>query len=98
MTEPTTVEKWKTYRKTTTITAVQWTGDNYGELVRFSEGCHERCRIINQQDGLLSVAALEGVEQAREGSWLAKGIRGELYLIEPWIFRKTYEEGPQDDP
>lgn len=41
--------------------------------------------------GLL-IPTLEGVMLARQGDYVIKGIRGELYSCKPDIFEETYEE------
>lgn len=46
-----------------------------------------------QRLGLL-IPTLEGVMIAREGDWIIKGVKGELYACKMDIFELTYEEEP----
>lgn len=39
----------------------------------------------------LEIVTLEGVMTARQGDWVIKGVRGELYPCKPDIFEATYE-------
>lgn len=43
--------------------------------------------------GLL-IPTLEGVMLAREGDWVVRGVKGELYPVKPDIFELIYEEVP----
>ena len=38
------------------------------------------------------IDTLEGQMIARKGDWIVKGIKGELYPVEPDIFKETYEK------
>lgn len=46
---------------------------------------------IDPATGLLLIATLEGVMQAKPGDWIIRGIEGEFYPCKPDIFEKTYE-------
>lgn len=39
----------------------------------------------------LVIATLEGEHHCRNGAWIAKGVRGELYVIQDEILRETYD-------
>ena len=45
---------------------------------------------------VLHIETLEGTMTAREGDWIIRGVRGELYPCKPDIFDATYE--PADFP
>jgi hypothetical protein len=82
--------------KPTEIEAFQWTGGpeqsddpewaataiNAG-LISFEGEGSDHLRIV--------VQTREGVQWARPGTWVAKGVEGELYLIQPELFEKLYE-------
>ncbi len=38
------------------------------------------------------ISTLEGVMRAEFGDWIIKGVSGELYPCNPYIFAATYEE------
>lgn len=78
----------KRYRKkTVTIEAVQWTGDNISEICEFT---HKEKRDIL---GIwhLRIETLEGVHIASIGDYIIKGVKGEFYPCKPDIFAQTYE-------
>jgi hypothetical protein len=39
----------------------------------------------------LKIPTLEGLMIGRQGDWIIKGVRGELYPCKPDIFERTYE-------
>jgi len=78
----------KQYRKKpVVIEAVQWTGTNFGEILRFTQGS-----VQLQNDDDLWVNTLEGGHTALNGDFIIKGIQGEFYPCKPDIFKETYEE------
>lgn len=48
-------------------------------------------------EGLL-LRTPEGVMLARWGDWIIRGVRGEIYPCNPWIFHATYEIVEEPDP
>lgn len=38
------------------------------------------------------VETLEGTEYGNKGDWLARGVKGELYIIRDDIFKETYTQ------
>ncbi len=41
--------------------------------------------------GQIRIKTLEGVMEAREGDWIIRGVKGEIYPCKPDIFEATYE-------
>ena len=39
----------------------------------------------------LLIQTLEGTMEAREGDWIIRGVKGELYPCKPDIFEQTYD-------
>jgi len=70
------------------IEAIQWLGNNFGELVRFGS---ER-DIVSNPNGTLTIATLEGDHIAQKNDWIIRGVKGEVYPCKPDIFEATYEE------
>ena len=68
------------------IEAVQWNGNNYGDIVDFTDN------NVYKYNGCLFVKTLEGTLNANVGDYIIKGIKGEFYPCKPDIFKKTYEE------
>jgi len=85
-------------KKPVVIDAVQWTGENLLEVVRFT-GQYARPMMYKwedyedlvQRDGL-KISTLEGTMKASIGDWIIKGVEGEHYPIKADIFPKTYEK------
>lgn len=80
MTEP------KRYRKRQVeveAEAVQWTGENFDEVLALTDG-----RVVKTPDGL----CLDGKVWAHRGQWIVCDLKGNLYPVKPGIFEATYEE------
>lgn len=78
----------KKYRKKpVVIDAIQWTGDNFADIILFTD-CVSK--LDSEQD--LAIHTLEGIMIASLGDFIIKGIKGEFYPCKPDIFAKTYEK------
>jgi hypothetical protein len=76
-------------KKPVVIEAVQWTGENQGEVMRFTgDKAVYRSRTGGSE---LVVHTLEGVLVADPGDWIIRGVKGEFYPCKPDIFAATYE-------
>lgn len=87
------------YRKRpVVIEAVQLLWNNWSEMCEFAGvGRLEdgKPQITSGDGGVgLLIPTLEGVMEAREGDWIIRGIKGEVYPCKPDIFAATYEEAP----
>ena len=78
----------KYMKKPVIIEAVQWTGDNFGEVALF---CDRISEAIPQEDELI-IKTLEGNIIASKGDYIIKGVQGEFYPCKPDVFHKKYEE------
>lgn len=74
-------------KKPVVIEAVQWTGDNFDEVVAFTSA--RAWRRVPGHD--LKIDTLEGVMTADIEDWIIKGVKGEVYPCKPDIFEATYE-------
>ena len=74
-------------KKPVVIEAVQYTGDNTDEIIKFANGKIWK----NTCYSYLTVPTLEGLHRADVGDWIVKGIKGEFYPCKPDIFDATYE-------
>lgn len=68
------------------IEAVEWTGKNAAEIMRFVK--NESAIITN---GVLIIKTLEGDMVASTGDYIIRGLRGEYYPCKPDVFQKKYE-------
>ena len=72
-------------KKPVVIEAIQWAGDNFGELTDFMHDCYS-------VDGKkIIISTYEGNMTANVGDWIIRGIKGEFYPCKPDIFEATYE-------
>jgi hypothetical protein len=92
-------------KRPVTIEAVQLRWDNWNEMCDFagvgklSDGKPEGCYIdadgsgtSNSTDTIgLWIPTLEGLMLGRQGDWIIRGVKGELYPCKPDIFEATYE-------
>lgn len=69
------------------IEAVQWNGDNLEEIKEFAPGV-----ILVNGKSSLEVATMAGTVILHVGHWLIKGVEGEFYPCDPYIFAITYIE------
>ncbi len=85
----------KKYRKKpVVIEALEFTRDNFEDVIRFTNGKVTDFRIPKHPSGLAMcvIPTLEGNHIAREGDLIIKGVHGEFYPCKPDIFAKTYED------
>lgn len=73
-------------KKPIVVDAIQWTGENYLDIVK----SYNTIRILQQKD-LLIIGTPEGFMTAQIGDWIIRGIAGELYPCKPDIFSATYD-------
>lgn len=88
----------KQYRKKpVVITAVQWNGGNFDEVMNFMEDFHgtklnyENAEELAYKTKELIIRTLEGNMTASLNDWIIKGVKGEFYPCKPEIFEETYE-------
>lgn len=79
-------------KKPVKVQAIQWTGDNYEELVDFVGNV---MFPYSFKDNII-IETLEGEVIASKGDWIIRGVNGEYYPCKPDIFEKTYEEVNHD--
>jgi hypothetical protein len=68
------------------IEAVQWTGENLTEILRFAN-----TQNIDITSGVLIIKTLEGDMVASTGDYIIRGLRGEYYPCKPDVFHAKYE-------
>ena len=82
------------YRKRpVVIEAVQFSRDNFDEIVSYTKGNALDFRIARTPNAkaYCIIKTLEGYVTATEGDYIIKGVDGEFYPCKPDIFKKTYE-------
>lgn len=92
----------KNYRKKpVVIEALQFTGDNYTEVMLFvgkklnssrPPSAMEKSEDLPPEAYNITIPTLEGDHLAIKGDFIIKGIAGEFYPCKPEIFQQTYEE------
>lgn len=83
----------KYVKKPIVIHAIQFTRNNYEEIVRFTNNLVKDLTIERRPNGLCYciIPTLEGDHTAMEYDYIIKGVNGEFYPCKPDIFNKTYE-------
>ena len=76
-------------KKPIVIEAIQWLGNNFGEIVYAFPECSGSWLIYNDDE--LIINTLEGNMIASIGDYIIKGIKGEFYPCKPDIFEASYE-------
>lgn len=75
-------------KKPIVVEAVQWTGRNEDEVMKFV-GSH--CFLIDKVNTKeLIINTLEGDHHASVNDWIVKGVKGEFYPVKPDIMEQTY--------
>jgi hypothetical protein len=80
-------------KKPVVIEAIQWDGNNQGEIADFM-GKIIRTKTSPEEgnpSGKITIETLEGDMTASVGDFIIKGVQGEFYPCKPDIFEKTYE-------
>ena len=88
-------------KKPVVIEAMQWTGENVQDIVKFigelpyavDEGI-----IHDPASHTLIIPTLEGAMEASQNDWIIKGVKGEFYPCKPDIFEETYESVENTKP
>lgn len=78
-------------KKPVIVDAVQYTGDNGGEVSEFLEQGEADWQDPAAEDNHLVIHTLEGDHKAMPGDWIIRGVHGEHYPCKPEIFDATYE-------
>ena len=76
-------------KKPVVIEAVQFTGSNCIEILRFIGGPWTNPDLHDTDQPVIHT--LEGQMTASAGDWIIKGVNGEFYPCKPDIFEKSYE-------
>lgn len=74
-------------KKPVEIEAVQFTRDNWDEILDFTEG-----KADYFYEDACVIPTLEGDMLASEFDYIIKGVQGEFYPCKPDIFEQTYEK------
>lgn len=77
-------------KKPAIIEAVQFTGANLSDCLRFM-GQPPVAVGAYRTAGKLAIDTPEGVMTASPGDWIIRGVKGEHYPCKPDIFAATYE-------
>lgn len=80
-------------KKPVVIEAMQFTGDNCYDVLRFIGRANLLLQGLNElkQTDCPIIHTLEGDMRTTPGDWIIKGVRGEFYPCKPDIFEATYE-------
>jgi len=76
-------------KKPVVVEAVQYTGHNMSEIMRFAKGATEFEEDFTGDS--ISIKTLEGTMTASKGDWIIRGVMGEFYPCKPDVFNATYE-------
>jgi hypothetical protein len=80
--------KIKSYiKKPLPVWAIQFVGDNIGDIIRFIGDFPHRYVPI---ENIFIISTLEGDHIVRHGDYVVKGIYDEFYPVKPTIFEETY--------
>lgn len=83
-------EKYR--KKPVVIEAMQWTGDNAAEILKWAG---DKLVLVSLDtfpaSKHIQASTLEGDMFADVGDWIIKGVVGEFYPCKPDIFEMTYE-------
>ena len=86
----------KYMKKPIVVEAVQWTGENRGEIRDFATGFRRLDFDGNVRERVLIIETLEGKMKAQVGDFIIKGVQGEVYPCKPDIFEASYYKVSED--
>ena len=72
------------------IEAIQFTRNNFEELIKFTEDNAKNFHCF-ADIFYCNINTLEGEMTATEGDYIIRGLRGEYYPCKPDVFEKKYE-------
>lgn len=81
-------------KKQVVVDAIRWRPKEMllRDVIDFFGGLNSvAAESIRRENGNLIIKTLEGDMIVRDGDWIIKGIKGELYPCKPDIFAETYE-------
>ena len=83
-------------KKPVVIEAIQFTGNNFGELQGFTDGKFSEVYIEDRSDDPEIVAEVFDVLHStwvgvKLNDWIIQGIQGEFYPCDAGVFEATYE-------
>ena len=81
---------FKAKKKPIVVDAIQFTSDNFKEIVEFTNG-YAKNFDLNVGIYTCIIKTLEGQHIASENDYIIKGVKGEFYPCKPDVFLKTYE-------
>ena len=84
------IEPKKYKRLPVVIEAIEFTGKNGLLIERWSDG-QARFHVTATSTEMV-IHTLEGTMYGKPGSFIIKGVEGEIYPCDPDIFHKIYEE------
>lgn len=92
--------KWR--KRPIVVDAVQWTGENPGEMSDFAGSCFRQLPM--EQRGTDQFWTAEVWDKLHRSwidlgstQWIIKGPRGEFYPMDDGVLRETYDEVPEED-
>lgn len=83
-------------KKPVIIQAIQWTGENRGEVLNFANSGPAPSWggdfVVDRASKEVVITTLEGQMRAGVGDWIIRGVQGEYYPCKAVIFEMTYEQ------
>lgn len=85
-------------KKPVIIEAVQLNIANWEAVCNLTKHSERKIKgSIISYEMQVEIETLEGVMLAREGDYIIKGIKGEIYPCKPDIFKATYEKVEENE-
>lgn len=82
--------------KVVEIEATKWTGDNYEEMFKWTDGCFKKADLTKFTDPLITAEVWDFLHQTwigvKNGQWIVRGAKGEFYPCDDETFHWKYEE------
>jgi len=86
-------------KKQIIVDAIQFTGKNYDEVLKWSKALWPRITphdIVGDHVQRIKIWTLEGIMEACPGDWIIRGVKDELYPCKPDIFEATYAPAEEE--
>lgn len=83
------------FRNKAVIEAIQWTGDNFGEMGSFHQDIYGP---YGKENAHLEIKTITGRYNVLVGDWIVKDQDGFIYTISNSFFSENFEPIPEDTP
>lgn len=84
-------------KKPLLVDAIQWTGENAEEILKFLEGLPHIAYRHSRDIMAVTIYTTEGTRRVDVGDFIVKDVDNELYSYNSRIFNRTHEQAVKEE-